>query len=152
LTGKGRIYKVFDPGRTKDAAVVEVKKLLADGFTKHSDMDVARLLDHADQRVRQEAQFALAERKAIELLEHGAAEGRGLARLHAIWGLGQIGCTKPAAYDLLPKLARDTESEVRAQAIKVLGDGRVSSGYAAMLAGLTDLSPRVPFFAGIALG
>src|SRR5262245_53947884 len=32
LTGKGRIYKVSAPDRAKDPAVLEVKKLLADGF------------------------------------------------------------------------------------------------------------------------
>ncbi|MEM7233371.1 MAG: PVC-type heme-binding CxxCH protein, partial [Planctomycetota bacterium] len=32
VTGKGRIYKFFDPPRMEDPAVLEVQKLLADGF------------------------------------------------------------------------------------------------------------------------
>ena len=38
-----------------------MKKLLAEGFTKRPATELAKLLEHADMRVRQEAQFALAE-------------------------------------------------------------------------------------------
>ena len=36
LTNKGRIYKVFDPERAKDPPILEVKKLLAEGFDKRT--------------------------------------------------------------------------------------------------------------------
>ena len=63
--GKGRIYKVTDPEHAKDANVLSTKKLLAEGFAQRSVEELIKLLEHPDQRVRQEAQFALAEKKAI---------------------------------------------------------------------------------------
>jgi hypothetical protein len=61
------------------------------------------LLSHADRRVRLEAQFALvgkakddqnaAARKALQ--DVAAESDHQLARLHAIWGLGQLGASEP---------------------------------------------------------
>src|SRR5262249_44679692 len=62
---KGRIYKVTDPEGIKNPAVAEVKKLFAEGFEQRSAEELAKLLGHADQRVRQEAQFTLAERGQV---------------------------------------------------------------------------------------
>ena len=64
---KGRIYKVFDPKRVKDPAVLEVKKLMADGFDQRPTDELVRLLAHKDMRVRQSAQFALAEKGAASI-------------------------------------------------------------------------------------
>lgn len=61
-TGKGRIYRVVDPEKRKSAAVLEVKKLLAEGFDKRPIPELVKLLEHPDMRVRQEAQFALADK------------------------------------------------------------------------------------------
>src|SRR5262249_36235474 len=123
-TGKGRIYKVFDPARADDPAAREVKKLLAEGMGKRPVAELAKLLGHADQRVRQEAQFALAERgtpEAAEVLRRVAHDSKDqLARLHAVWGLGQraFRTGRPA---LVVRLLTDPDGEVRAQAAKVLG-------------------------------
>ena len=91
---KGRIWKVTYPALANDPAVQEVKKLLAEGFDKRSPEELARLLDHKDMRVRQGAQFALAEKGSASIPAFAgiAQDGKNrLARLHAIWGLGQIG-------------------------------------------------------------
>ena len=93
MTGKGRIYRVFDPEVVKQPIVLETKKLRAQGFEKRSARDLEKLLAHADMRVRQEAQFELADRglKSVDIFRHAAQKsGNLLARLHAIWGLGQI--------------------------------------------------------------
>src|SRR6267378_2181816 len=90
MTGKGRIYRVHDPALDKDPPVLETKKLLADGLEKRSLKELARLLAHRDMRVRQEAQFALADRgpQGIKTLASVARnDASQLARLHAIWGL-----------------------------------------------------------------
>src|SRR5262249_30783777 len=58
-TGKGRIYRVLDPEKRKSAVVQEVKKLLAEGFDHQPVEELVKLLEHSDQRVRQEALFAL---------------------------------------------------------------------------------------------
>src|SRR5258708_479207 len=96
-----------------------------DGFKQRLGEKIAELLGHADLRVRQRAQFALAERgeksarifqKTLEL------NGNQFARLHAVWGLGQISRTSPEALrKLLPHL-NDSDAEVRAQICRVLGD------------------------------
>ena len=55
---KGRIYKFAYPGAEKDQEVQSVKRLLAEGFKQRSQEELVALLEHKDQRVRQEAQFA----------------------------------------------------------------------------------------------
>jgi quinoprotein glucose dehydrogenase len=158
LTGKGRIYKVYDPARLKDATAAEVKRLLAEGFARRSVAELVKLLGHADRRVRQEAQFALAAKgpAAIEPLAAVARRGGNrLARLHAIWGLGQLVRGRArAALDLVP-LLKDGDAEVRAQAARVLAGDRDPAGSNAaekLLPLLKDPEPRVRFFAALSLG
>src|SRR5260370_31023667 len=65
---------------------------------KSSNQELSGLLAHQDMRVRQEAQFELAERgePAIQVLAGVARRhSNQLARLHAIWGLGQIAARSP---------------------------------------------------------
>ena len=61
-SGKGRVYKLDAPGAAADPKRVEVKQLLADGFTQRTPADLGRLMDHDDYRVRLAAQYELAER------------------------------------------------------------------------------------------
>src|SRR5678816_1576747 len=84
--GKGRIYRYFSPEVSASAEVQEVKKLLGKGFLQRPAEELARLLAHADRRVRMEAQFALAAQGDFVSLSKSAAEGPALlARLHGIW-------------------------------------------------------------------
>jgi quinoprotein glucose dehydrogenase len=151
--GKGRIYRVFDPETRNSPAIAEVKKLFADGFDQRSTGELLRLLSHADQRVRQEAQFALADKAAggIKSFATTLDSDNQLARLHAIWGLGQIGRKVPAALDPLLPLIGDADAEIRSQAAKVLGDLRASKAYDGLVKLLSDSAPRPRFFAAIAL-
>ena len=75
--------------------------LIAEGMDRRPDDELATLLAHPDMRVRQEAQFALAGTgpAAIATLARPGQDAAttSLARLHAIWGLGQVGRTGPAA-------------------------------------------------------
>ena len=157
---KGRIYRLLDESRRGDPAVREVKDLLAQGMERRGLDELAKLLAHADMRVRQEAQFELAARggPAWETLSTVASSKSGtLARIHAVWGLGQAARLTRARTDdhnhvptLLPLLA-DSDPEVRAQTAKVLGDIRGEEAFAGLIGLLTDPSPRVKFFAAIAL-
>jgi quinoprotein glucose dehydrogenase len=167
LTGKGRIYKVLDPARAKDPKVAEVKRLLAEGMAKRPEDELARLLGHADQRVRQEAQFALAARQGGgKTLLRVAREGKDrLARLHALWGLGQRALKTDLPASAVEPFLKDADAEVRAQAARVLGWRRVvpaegksnaihqawARAGAALAPLLEDESPRVRFFAALAL-
>ena len=164
MTGKGRLYRVHDPALDKDAMVLETKRLLAEGMGQRPLKELARLLEHQDMRVRQAAQFELAERgtKATAMLSSVARRNSNvLARLHAIWGLGQIASRYAEAavppefgpaLDLLVRLLADSEAEVRAQTVKVLGERRYTKAYEALKLSLTDESPRVRFFAALSLG
>ncbi len=161
-TGKGRIYRVHDAAVDASAPVLETKKLLAEGMAPRGKDELARLLGHADQRVRLAAQWALAEGGAEETLAAVAAAptaadaesrpGQAFARLHAMWGLGQIGRKSPGALLALIPLLTDREGEVRAQAAKVLGDARLPANARRLLPLLGDPEPRVRFFAALALG
>jgi quinoprotein glucose dehydrogenase len=152
--GKGRIYK-FAAKDADTAAQQDTQKLLAAGFAQRGDDELATLLAHADQRVRLGAQFALAAKGAgvAPLFAKIAQSGpTPLARLHGIWGLGQITeKNAPAAGPLLALLA-DPDPEVRAQTAKVLGDRRISAAGEKLQPLLGDASPRVRYHAALALG
>jgi quinoprotein glucose dehydrogenase len=153
---RGRIYAVSDPKHANDPLIKETQQLIAGDWTKRSATELAGLLGHADWRVRLEAQFTLAERGAasIATLAAAAAPGRNaeFARRHAIWALGQIAATDKGALAPIRTLLGDRDAEVRAQAIKVLGELRVASDAQALLAALKDGSERVKFFAAQGLG
>ncbi|HZV07900.1 MAG TPA: PVC-type heme-binding CxxCH protein [Gemmataceae bacterium] len=153
LTGKGRIYRFADADAAKKAAVAEVKKLLAEGFERRSAAELAKLLQHADLRVRQEAQFALADRGAesIPLLTEAAKEEKNqLARLHAIWGLGQLGRRGEKVQDSLRSLLGDTDAEIRRQAARALGWLKEAEGRD-LVPLLHDGEPRVRCQAALSL-
>ncbi|MBX9680918.1 MAG: HEAT repeat domain-containing protein [Gemmataceae bacterium] len=157
LPGKGRIFRVGDADKAKESRVAEVKKLLADGMASRKADELVTLLSHADMRVRLEAQFALADQSAVSDLQKAAAtagksEGtEQLARLHAIWGLGQIGRKSAKALETLPALLADKDAEVRGQAAKILGDSKATGLAGKLTALLKDDAPRVRFFAAMAL-
>jgi len=152
--GKGRIYKFTDEKADK-ALQKETEQLIAAGMAKRPEAELAKLLGHADQRVRQAAQFRLAELGSVKTLAQVAADANAanpLARLHGIWGLGQIVAKNRAALDALPALLADANPEVRAQAAKVLGDARATNAGEKLTALLQDKENRVRFFAALSLG
>jgi quinoprotein glucose dehydrogenase len=162
LPNKGRIWKLADPGRAKDGDVAEVKHLLDEGFAQRPTASLAALLGHKDQRVRQEAQFTLAEHQDVVALESALQTDNRMARLHGIWGLGQVGRKKSGAFVPLAHCLNDRDAEVRAQVLKVLGDARVTRlaenerttwdmahEYSRAM---KDPEPRVRFFAALAAG
>src|SRR5262249_14958247 len=153
LPGKGRIYKLADPEGQKDPRVAEAKKLLAEGFDQRSHEELAKLLAHPHQQVRLEAQYALAAKNAVETLTKVAkSHGGRLARIHALWGIGQIGRKQTKAFEGVVSLLQDKDAEVRAQTARVLGDA-TQRFILGPLAKLTrDPEPRVRFFAAQSLG
>jgi quinoprotein glucose dehydrogenase len=147
---KGRIYR-FTTTDADAAKQAEVKKLLADGMAARADAELEALLAHDDQRVRQAAQFQLAAKGAHASLATAAQKGATmLARVHGIWGLGQVG--KPEALAVVAAMLADGDGEIRAQAARVLGDRRFTGANERLAAMLADPSPRVRFHAAIALG
>lgn len=152
--GKGRIqaYSHESFGKDKQRAA---KEQLSVEFSHLDDQELRVLLGNADQRVRQEAQFALADRGAtgqsvfsIMLRQKGPI----LPKLHAIWGLGQIARRSATATNALLAALRDADAEIRAQSARTLGDLRHHAAESEFLRLLNDPSPRTRFFAAIALG
>ena len=144
---KGRIFKLTSP-EADVAKQSEVKKLLAEGMTARPDAELEKLLGHEDQRVRQAAQFQLVGKSAVGPLTNAATKGQGtLARIHGVWGLGQLG-----AMPTLIGLLSDGDGEVRAQAARVLGDRGAKGATEPLLALLKDSHPRARFYAALALG
>jgi quinoprotein glucose dehydrogenase len=125
--GKGRIYKFMNPEAAKTPAIAQT--IMAEGFANRSSKELVGFLSHADRRVRQEAQFALAKKGALdELIAVAKSDGNQFARIHAIWGLGQLVRQGPkvtskqyvAQQVLLRSLASDSDSEIRAQVCRVI--------------------------------
>ena len=158
MPGKGRLYRIYDEKIVESSVVLETKKLLAEGMERRSLQELARLLAFPDQRVRQEAQFRLAEKKAEkDLLEVALKSTNQIARLHAIWGMGQVAANarrhqEPSSIAKLAALLSDQDPEVRAQAARLMGDQLVATGSEGLANLLKDSSARVRFFAAMALG
>ncbi|MBI3879938.1 MAG: HEAT repeat domain-containing protein, partial [Verrucomicrobia bacterium] len=155
--GKGRLYRVYDEALFKSTVVLATRRLLAEGFEKRPVAELVKLLAQANRRVRQEAQFELVDRQAADALAGVAkAIANPLARLHAIWGLGQIAResqnSKLKTQNYLLPLLADSDAEVRAQTAKVLGDARVKDAVGALVKSLDDSNARVRFFGALALG
>ncbi|MBL9150594.1 MAG: HEAT repeat domain-containing protein [Phycisphaerae bacterium] len=152
----GEIYCVWDPERVKDPRVAEVTKLFAEGFSQRGNDELRSLLGHADRRVRQRAQFALAERGpavAALLTDVATNDLHQLARIHAMWALGQLsldGAWPEAVSGIVARLD-DADPEIRAQAARVIGDARLASAVPELERGLTDPSLRVRYHAAMAL-
>ncbi len=154
-TGKGRLYRLTPPETGTDSVVEQVGAIMAQAWEDREQDELIDLLSHPDQRIRQEAQLTLAERgvESISAFNEVAETSENqLARLHAIWGLGQIGRTERDALAVLDGLLGDDDAEVRAQAVKVLGDESRVEVVDTITDLLEDASPRVRFFAAVALG
>lgn len=170
-TGKGRVFRIYDDAVLASPEVAEVKRILADGVGELAVKDVANLLSHKDRRVRLKAQFELARRyqpsrtavgevisgalglNPLSMLKRVIEESENrLARIHAIWGIGQILARhRDVSSELVPFLA-DPDPEIRAQIAKTLADRGVVGYYSNYTDLLSDPDPRVQFFGALWLG
>ncbi|EEF62519.1 PVC-type heme-binding CxxCH protein [Pedosphaera parvula] len=163
-TDKGRLYRFYDPSLVNSDLVLATKKLINEGMEKRSSDELGKLLSHPDQRVRQAAQFEIADRAIarlnsnkeyvsllLDVAQHGTNQ---LGRIHALWGLGQIGrCNETASHLLEPviPLLQDQDTEIRAQTAKLLGEAKTSAGFTGLVGALKDANSRVRFFAALSL-
>ncbi|MDB6124453.1 MAG: hypothetical protein JWQ71_3446 [Pedosphaera sp.] len=171
-TDKGRLYRLYDPEMVKSPLVQETKKIIGEGMEKRPVAELTSLLSHPDQRIRLEAQFEMAERaigglggdasvpdnsrKLIEALIDVARHNTNqLARIHALWGLGQIGRHGVSFSQFIEptiSLLKDQDAEVRAQTAKILGEAKVAKACTSLCSSLADNNSRVRFFAALSLG
>lgn len=146
-----QVLEPKDEELTKAGA--ETAKLIAGGAEK---LSIEELLNHADMRVRLIGQQRMVESSppGRELNVWVRSNNPLHARLHAVWGLGQLGRTidEPLVWSSLYIASRDNHPEVRAQAARVIGDLRWKKGRAHLLGLIQDGTPRVRSLAAIALG
>ncbi|MAS95600.1 MAG: hypothetical protein CMO55_20560 [Verrucomicrobiales bacterium] len=98
--------------------------LIAADFGKSEKAQLVKHLGFPDQRVRLKAQFELAKRGdgAAFTTVAGEVAGNQMARIHAIWGLGQLIRKDAAEDETLVALFDDADPEIRAQAIRTVTD------------------------------
>ena len=164
-TGKGRIYRVFDPALEEDELIAETRELLHRGMRNRSTRELARHIGHQDYRIRLDAQFELVRRgeDGLRTLSRAARQNHThVARLHGVWGIGQIlrefqgqvrnFSVRQDALDALLGLLDDENEQVRAQAASVLGDARAQEAFEGLVQLTADESAPVRRNAVMALG
>ncbi len=90
-----RIYKLFDDAHRNDDLTIETHHLIEQGMAGKPAAELVRLLAHRDLRVRQEAQFALAETAQRPHRCSRPPHGPGRQR--------SLGCTASGAWASSPK-------------------------------------------------
>lgn len=153
--GQGRIWKLDVADGSANPLRAEVSMLLAQDFSKLSVKDLPEHLAHPDMRVRQKAQFELANRgkQGYKVFEGTLASPNQMARIHSIWGIGMLARQQKMDYaDGLIALLRDPDPEIITQAAKTLGDIRYSASAAEIVPLLDNPSLRVQLHAAEALG
>lgn len=169
LNQTGAVWKMDVAKTLRNPQRARVRQLLTDGLVDQNDVDLVKMMSHADQRIRLNAQFELVRRKATkELVDLSMPSGQRLAsrtdsakafdeelnllsRIHAIWGLGQLARAGNAvATHQIEKLLFDPDSEIRAQAARVGTDVTGLDGKLFVRL-LNDSNRRVQFFAALGL-
>src|SRR5690606_5788975 len=146
--GKGRIWKIDAPATLGGDARADTQQQLAADFSTNTPAQLQELLSHADMRVRLKAQFELAGRNAAEQLQAAfTSSDNQLARIHGIWGLGQLARKDAAQARALLPLLTDADAEIRAQAAKILGDTAQTAATDQLIPVLNDTNASRRFIA-----
>lgn len=170
----GRVYSLSADKMYRQDEAEQTAEIIAQGFEKRPVTGLVNLLAHADMRVRLRAELALTRRpEGFDLLTKVAKEGKDtLTRLQGVWGVGVIARrgsavlpsggdefvkapdkeTRQKALKVLIGLCTDRDAEVRAQAIKAIGEAGLVAGGLPFAKLLDDQSLRVRAFATIAAG
>lgn len=156
-SNRGRVYAISHPDTRDDEVNQSTQALIAAGMSGREDAELAALLEHANWNVRLEAQLELAARGAAATGLFAAIAGdsqAGLyARLHATWGLGILaGAGNDDARHAIAGLVGADHAEVRAQAVKLVGDHGIDGQVTRLVECLSQDEPRVQFFAAQSLG
>ena len=153
----GRVWKL-DVEETKNnlkEARLKTKSLMTFNY-KEAEIDtLATLLSYEDMRIRKKAQFELVKRgnSGYKVLKNIATESQNqFARIHAIWGIGQLADDRLKKAEPLVDLLNDEDPEIIAQAAKVLGDVTYEKAGTGLIPLLTHENARVRFFAAQAIG
>ena len=160
LDEKGAVIRIDVRVDAKDLeAREETQALLAQGFDQRADDELVGLLDHADMRVRLQAQFTLVDRGKTNILQAvlDSDNTSKLGKLHCVWGLGQLARKGDQnAWESIAGELDSADKHVRAQAAKTIGevprDGERDDEVAGLLiAMLSDANLHARVNAGLAI-
>lgn len=153
----GRVWKldVTEAENDLEQQRLETQRLMTHNYRDDDTENLIKLLSYEDMRIRLKAQFELANRTfwGYRALEKAIVEEENqFARIHAIWGIGQIASENPKKAEPLVTLLSDNDPEIIAQVAKVLGDVRYPDASDTLLSLLTHENDRVKFYAAQAMG
>ncbi len=153
----GALWRVDAKEGARNPRRAETQQILAAGFARRPEGELVGQLGHRDQRVRQGAQLELAKRgqSAALLAVARDVDASQLARIHGLWGYGQLLRRGAAGSAGVVALLREADPEMRAQAAKMLGEAATTGAKTAgrsLIPLLADAAPRVRLQAAIALG
>ncbi|SHJ84118.1 HEAT repeat domain-containing protein [Pseudozobellia thermophila] len=153
----GRVWKldVSDGQNDLEQERRETQRLMTLDYKGQSTETLVDLLSYSDMRIRKRAQFQLVKNgssgyKAFQdVIKNGKDQ---FARIHAIWGIGQLAADDLDRAKVLVDLLSDSDPEIIAQALKVLGDVKYTDAASNYIPLLGHENARVKFFAAQALG
>ncbi len=170
----GRVYSLAADKMYRQDEAEQTAEIIAQGFEKRPVTGLEKLLAHPDMRIRLRAELALTRRaEGFDVLSKVAKEGKDtITRLQGVWGMGVIARrgsavlpagsegfvkapdkeTRQKALKVLIGLCTDLDPEVRAQAVKAVGEAGLIAGGLPLPKLLGDESLRVRAFATIAAG
>ena len=156
--GKGRIFRLSDPNHVDSEIVRNVSELLQSDWNQRSEADLIGDLEHADQRVRLEAQWELALRGNVEVFATAlkSESMSSIARLHCVWALDQIAransLLKEKVLTAIRTQLQHTDEVVQAASAKVLGEFRDQDSLPRIRQMILEGSSRQRYFATLAAG
>jgi quinoprotein glucose dehydrogenase len=153
----GRVWRLdVSPDQNDlENARARTKQLMQLDYTTQSGDELFTLLLYPDMRIREKAQFELAKRgkKGAAVFDRAVKQtDNQLARVHGIWGIGQLARQDKTYAAALVDLLNDNDAEIVAQAASVLGDVRYADASEHLVPLLSHQNSRVRFFAAQALG
>lgn len=153
----GRVWKLDVADNKNDLAAErkETERLMTLDYGSQNIGELTQFLSYPDMRIRQKAQFELVNRgkKGLKGLENAIKQTNNqLARVHGIWGIGQLARENLEQGALLLTLLKDLDAEIVAQATKTLGDVKFKEAGKELIPLLEHQNARVQFFAAQALG
>jgi putative membrane-bound dehydrogenase-like protein len=134
---------------------METQRLMQLNYEDQDDEDLYDLLFYPDMRIRMKAQFELADRglKSMGQFQKVIAQKENqLARIHGIWGIGQLARLKKGDPKVLTSLLNDDDEEIISQAARQIGEVHYAEAADQLIPLLKHQNDRVKFFAAQSLG
>ncbi len=153
----GRVWKLDVTTEENDLAEQreDTERLMTIRYDQQELTELYDLLMYPDMRIRQKAQFELTDRKGDgknTLIAAIEQKDNQFARFHGIWGVGMMIEKELADGNVLMPFLEDSDPEIIAQVLKVLGDLKYDEGADSYLPLVNHENPRVKFYASQALG